>query len=190
MHAAPRHRGERVGGTWRLLEGDLVRQPGRRETKIARDAHRLLAPVEPSKMVCIGLNYKDHAAEQNKPLPTEPLMFIKPSTAVVGPGRADRVSPGIGRVDHEAEVGVVIGRRAYRVPARRARELRARADVRQRRHRPRAAAEGRPVHAREGLRHVRADRPVHRGRASTAPRRRRRRAGSTARGGRTRRRAS
>jgi 2-keto-4-pentenoate hydratase/2-oxohepta-3-ene-1,7-dioic acid hydratase in catechol pathway len=71
----------------------------------------------PSKVVAIGLNYKDHAAEQNKPLPKEPLMFIKPSTAVVGPGEAIRVAPAMGRVDHEAEAGVVIGRRAYRVPA-------------------------------------------------------------------------
>ena len=58
-------------------------RPGERDR---RDGPRLLAPVVPSKIVCIGLNYKDHAAEQNKPLPAEPLMFIKPSTAVVGPG--------------------------------------------------------------------------------------------------------
>ena len=78
---------------------------------IAAAGHRLLAPVEPSKIVAIGLNYKDHAAEQGKPLPKEPLMFLKPSTAVIGPGRADHASAGAGRVDHEAEVGVVIGRR-------------------------------------------------------------------------------
>jgi 2-keto-4-pentenoate hydratase/2-oxohepta-3-ene-1,7-dioic acid hydratase in catechol pathway len=79
------------------------------------DALRLLAPVAPSKIVCVGLNYKDHAAEQNKPLPSEPLLFIKPSTAVVGPGAAILLPPGVGRVDHEAELGVVIGRRAHRV---------------------------------------------------------------------------
>ena len=69
-------------------------------------------------MVCIGLNYKDHAAEQNKPLPTSPLMFIKPSTSVVGPGEQIVIPGGIGRVDHEAEVGVVIGRRATKVSER------------------------------------------------------------------------
>ena len=112
-HGAPRHVIEEVG-TWRLLEGDLFgsHRPG---AEIARNAHRLLAPVEPSKMVCIGLNYKDHAAEQNKPLPASPLMFIKPSTAVVGPGERIVVPEDIGRVDHEAEVGVVIGRRASHV---------------------------------------------------------------------------
>ena len=110
---APRHVVE-VSGAWRLVDGDLFGawKPG---PEIARDGHRVLAPVAPSKVVCIGLNYKDHAAEQHKPLPTSPLMFIKPSTAVVGPGEAIALPPGVGRVDHEAEVGVVIGKRAYRV---------------------------------------------------------------------------
>jgi 2-keto-4-pentenoate hydratase/2-oxohepta-3-ene-1,7-dioic acid hydratase in catechol pathway len=75
----------------------------------------LLPPVMPTKIVCVGLNYKDHAAEQNKPLPAEPLLFIKPSTAVIGPGAPVKLPPGVGRVDHEAELGVVIGRRAHRV---------------------------------------------------------------------------
>ena len=79
-------------------------------------AVRLLPPVLPSKIVCVGLNYKDHAAETGKPLPPEPLIFIKPSTAVIGPGDPIRLPPGVGRVDHEAELGIVIGRRAHRVP--------------------------------------------------------------------------
>ena len=74
---------------------------------IARRA-RVLAPVLPSKIVCVGLNYKDHAAEQNKPLPAEPLIFIKPSTSVIGPGAAIEAPAWAGRVDHEAELGVVI----------------------------------------------------------------------------------
>jgi 2-keto-4-pentenoate hydratase/2-oxohepta-3-ene-1,7-dioic acid hydratase in catechol pathway len=77
----------------------------------------VLAPVRPSKIVCVGLNYKDHAAEQGKALPAEPLLFIKPSTAVIGPGEPIRRPPGVGRVDHEAELGIVIGRRAHRVAA-------------------------------------------------------------------------
>jgi len=83
-------------------------------------ALRLLPPVRPSKIVCVGLNYKDHAAEQGKALPAEPLIFIKPPSAVIGPGAPIRLPPGVGRVDHEAEVGVVIGRRAHRVPRARA----------------------------------------------------------------------
>jgi 2-keto-4-pentenoate hydratase/2-oxohepta-3-ene-1,7-dioic acid hydratase in catechol pathway len=81
---------------------------------------KLVAPVMPSKIVCVGLNYSDHAAEQSKPLPAEPLLFIKPPSAVVGPGEAIQLPPGVGRVDHEAELGVVIGRRAHRVSAARA----------------------------------------------------------------------
>jgi 2-keto-4-pentenoate hydratase/2-oxohepta-3-ene-1,7-dioic acid hydratase in catechol pathway len=81
---------------------------------------KLLPPVMPSKIVCVGLNYRDHALETGKALPSEPLIFIKPGTAVIGPGDAIRLPPGVGRIDHEAEVGVVIGRRAHRVPRARA----------------------------------------------------------------------
>jgi 2-keto-4-pentenoate hydratase/2-oxohepta-3-ene-1,7-dioic acid hydratase in catechol pathway len=109
----PRHVIE-DGGAWRLLDGDPFARHSPGEA-IEHDGHRLLAPVLPSKLVCIGLNYRDHAAEQNKPLPSSPLMFIKPSTAVVGPGEAIVLPPDVGRIDHEAEVGVVIGRRARHV---------------------------------------------------------------------------
>ncbi len=87
---------------------------------LAAPGLRLRAPVSPSKIVCIGFNYKDHAAEIGTALPPEPLLFIKPSTAVIGPGDAIRLPPGVGRVDHEAELGLVIGKRAHRVPAARA----------------------------------------------------------------------
>ena len=104
---------------------------------------RILSPVAPSKVVAIGLNYKDHAAEMNKPLPAEPLMFMKPSTAVIGPGDAIRIPPDVGEIHYEAELGVVIGKRASRVSADKAHGARARSDVPHRRHRARAAAEGR-----------------------------------------------
>src|SRR3981081_3105705 len=77
----------------------------------------LHAPVTPSKIVCVGLNYKDHAAEQGKALPAEPLLFIKPASSVIGPGDPSPLPPGVGRVDHEAELGIVIGKRAHRVAA-------------------------------------------------------------------------
>jgi 2-keto-4-pentenoate hydratase/2-oxohepta-3-ene-1,7-dioic acid hydratase in catechol pathway len=101
---------------WRLLEGDLF---GGYEAgdAIPSTGHRLLAPIVPSKIVAVGLNYKDHAAEQNKPLPAEPMIFIKPSTSVIGPGDPITIPDGIGRVDHEAEVGVVIGTRASQIVA-------------------------------------------------------------------------
>ncbi|CAG1015907.1 partial Ureidoglycolate lyase, partial [Burkholderiaceae bacterium] len=80
------------------------------------DSVRLLAPVLPSKIVAVGLNYKAHAAEFGKPLPEEPMIFIKPSTAVIGPDD-EIVYPGhmSHRVDYEGELGVVIGRTAKEV---------------------------------------------------------------------------
>ena len=109
----PRYAVER-DGEWRLIDGDIFGD-FRVGEAIASTGHQLLAPVLPSKIVCVGLNYKDHAAEQNKPLPAEPLLFIKPSTSVIGPGEAIVLPEGVGRVDHEAEAAVVIGRRATRV---------------------------------------------------------------------------
>ena len=116
----PRHALRREGA-WHLLEGDPF---GRHAagTRLEGAAPRLLSPVLPSKIVAVGLNYKDHAAEMNKPLPAEPLIFLKPSTAVIGTGAPIVIPPGAGRVDYEAEVGVVIGRTARHVPADRAHE--------------------------------------------------------------------
>ncbi|HEY3383271.1 MAG TPA: fumarylacetoacetate hydrolase family protein [Vicinamibacterales bacterium] len=112
-----------------LLEGDLFGE-FRCGGEIARGEFprdlpkgaRLLAPVLPSKIVAIGLNYKDHAAEQKKPLPAEPMIFIKPSTAVIAAGEPIRLPAGVGRIDYESEVAVVIGKRASRVPRERALE--------------------------------------------------------------------
>ncbi len=72
----------------------------------------LLVPVLPSKIVAVGLNYKDHAAERDKPLPEEPLLFLKPSTAVIGPHDAVIYPRMSRRVDYEGELAFVVGRRA------------------------------------------------------------------------------
>lgn len=80
----------------------------------------VLAPVVPSKILCVGLNYKAHAKERGKDLPAEPLLFIKPSTAVLDPGGTIKLPPGVGRVEYEGELAVVIGRRAHRVALRNA----------------------------------------------------------------------
>jgi 2-keto-4-pentenoate hydratase/2-oxohepta-3-ene-1,7-dioic acid hydratase in catechol pathway len=101
-------------GRWRLIEGDIF--GAYEETdEIPGEGLTLLPPVQPSKIVCVGLNYRDHAKEQNKPLPDEPLIFLKPSTAVIGPGDTIRIPSWAGRVDHEAELGIVIGKPAYKV---------------------------------------------------------------------------
>jgi 2-keto-4-pentenoate hydratase/2-oxohepta-3-ene-1,7-dioic acid hydratase in catechol pathway len=71
---------------------------------------RLVPPCEPSKIVAVGLNYKKHAEEMGKPLPAEPLIFLKPSTALNGPQQAIVRPPESSDVQHEAELGLVIGR--------------------------------------------------------------------------------
>ncbi len=115
----PRHVVER-DGTSRLVEGTIFGDYSL-GPEIAVNPAELLPPVQPSKIVAVGLNYRDHAAEQNKPLPAEPMIFMKPSTSVVGPG-APILLPPVGRVDHEAELGVVIGKKALRVAPDLARE--------------------------------------------------------------------
>jgi 2-keto-4-pentenoate hydratase/2-oxohepta-3-ene-1,7-dioic acid hydratase in catechol pathway len=87
---------------------------------VASEGDNFIYTVVPSKIVCVGLNYKDHAAEQSKPLPPEPLIFIKPSTSVIGPGAAIEAPAWAGRVDHEAELAVVIGKTTKNVKAARA----------------------------------------------------------------------
>jgi len=64
------------------------------------------------KLVCVGLNYSDHAAESNMPVPTEPILFLKPSSAVCGPDDDVEIPRGSSKTDWEVELGVVIGRRA------------------------------------------------------------------------------
>jgi len=77
---------------------------------------RLLAPCTPSKIVCLGLNYRSHAKEAKLPIPSVPLIFLKPSTAVIGPDDEIILPRFSRRVDYEGELAVVIGRKAKDVP--------------------------------------------------------------------------
>lgn len=81
---------------------------------------KLLAPSVPSKLVCIGLNYRAHAAEASHELPKLPLIFLKPPSAVINPDD-EIVLPTDGRTDHEAELAIVIGRKARDVTENEAR---------------------------------------------------------------------
>jgi len=85
---------------------------------------RLLAPIFSSKVIGVGRNYAEHAAELGNEVPKEPLIFIKPSTSVIGPNDAIRIPPQSQQVEHEAELAVVIGatgaRRVDRAGAQRA----------------------------------------------------------------------
>jgi 2-keto-4-pentenoate hydratase/2-oxohepta-3-ene-1,7-dioic acid hydratase in catechol pathway len=74
-----------------------------------------MALPHPSKIVCVGRNYLAHAAEMGNEVPPEPLIFLKPPSALLAPGHSILLPPGVGRVDFEGEIGVLMGRRAYGV---------------------------------------------------------------------------
>jgi 2-keto-4-pentenoate hydratase/2-oxohepta-3-ene-1,7-dioic acid hydratase in catechol pathway len=78
------------------------------------DLH-LLPPVTPSKILCVGRNYRDHAAELGNEVPTEPLLFLKPPSSLLGPKGTIRMPAISQRVDYEGELGIVIGRRCYKI---------------------------------------------------------------------------
>ena len=82
---------------------------------------KLLAPCVPSKIVALGVNYRSHGEEMSHRIPTEPLIFIKPSTSVIGPEASINYPPSSQRVDYEGELGAVIGKRTRPVSIQEAR---------------------------------------------------------------------
>ena len=86
------------------------------EESISLQGARLMPPAMPTKIVCVGLNYRAHALEMGHELPSEPVLFLKPPTAMNATNGEIHVPPDVGRVDYEGELAVVIGRRAHRVP--------------------------------------------------------------------------
>jgi 2-keto-4-pentenoate hydratase/2-oxohepta-3-ene-1,7-dioic acid hydratase in catechol pathway len=99
----------------RALAGTFFENPLPSGDEIPLDDVRLLAPVLPSKVVCVGKNYAAHASEFGGEVPDEPLIFLKPSTSVSGPGDPIPLLPISHRVDYEGELAVVIGRIARNV---------------------------------------------------------------------------
>lgn len=99
----------------RVLAGTFFQDPLPTGEEIPVDEVHLLAPVLPSKLVCVGKNYAAHAAEFGSEVPEEPLLFLKPSTAVIGPEDPIRLLPISRRTDYEGELAVVIGRLARNV---------------------------------------------------------------------------
>jgi 2-keto-4-pentenoate hydratase/2-oxohepta-3-ene-1,7-dioic acid hydratase in catechol pathway len=103
--------------TIQVIAGTFFEDPLPTGDEIPIDDVMLLAPVLPSKLVCVGKNYAAHAAEFGMDVPEEPLLFLKPSTAVIGPGDAIRLLPINRRTDYEGELAVVMGRLARNVRA-------------------------------------------------------------------------
>ncbi|MGA9141841.1 MAG: fumarylacetoacetate hydrolase family protein [Methanocella sp.] len=115
-----RFRHNHVDFTGEVIEGKVHSHIGGREYEM--DKVTILPPCKPTKIVCVGLNYKDHAAEMKENIPDEPVIFIKPQSSVIGHG-GDIVYPKQShRVDYEAELGVVISKRAKNVKAEHAKD--------------------------------------------------------------------
>jgi 2-keto-4-pentenoate hydratase/2-oxohepta-3-ene-1,7-dioic acid hydratase in catechol pathway len=108
---------ERGSDEIQVLKGTFVEEPVPTGETLPLDDVRLLAPVLPSKLVCVGKNYAAHAAEFGMDVPEEPLLFLKPSTAVVGPEDPIKLLPISRRIDYEGELAVVVGRLARDVRA-------------------------------------------------------------------------
>jgi len=97
-----------------VIEGDAVivfENDRRRDQTFSLSDVRLLPPVAPSKIVCIGRNYSEHAAELGNEVPSEPLLFLKAPSAIINSGEAIRLPSQSQQVEHEGELAVVIGRR-------------------------------------------------------------------------------
>jgi 2-keto-4-pentenoate hydratase/2-oxohepta-3-ene-1,7-dioic acid hydratase in catechol pathway len=94
--------------------GDIEDLPSKRMDHLALAEARLLVPVRPSKIVCVGRNYREHAAELEHEVPSEPLVFFKPPSSLLPTGGEIRRPSLSRRVDYEGELAVVIGRKCYK----------------------------------------------------------------------------
>lgn len=99
------------------LEGSPFGEYRRLEADIPLDSVRLLAPVMPGKIICVGRNYAAHAKEGGASVPDLPLLFLKPPSSVIGPGDTILLPPQSQQVEHEAELVVLIGKRGRWIPA-------------------------------------------------------------------------
>lgn len=97
--------------------GDMEDLPSRRMDHLPLAEAALLAPVHPSKIVCVGRNYREHAAELGNEAPMEPLIFFKPPSSLLAPGKPIRRPKLSERVDFEGELGLVIARTCYKIGA-------------------------------------------------------------------------
>ena len=106
----PCHPAEIDGDTAHEIEGLLSERWTRTGQSWPLKEVRLLPPVSPSKIVCVGRNYADHIKELDNPTPPEPLIFLKPPSSIIGPEEPILLPSISKRVDHEGELAVVIGR--------------------------------------------------------------------------------
>ncbi len=105
-----------------VIQGDIFGDYRRLEADTPLPSVHLLAPAQPSKIVCIGRNYAEHAKEHEVEVPKVPLLFMKPPSSIINPGDTILLPPQSQQVEHEAELVVVIGKRARKVTAEEAQE--------------------------------------------------------------------
>jgi 2-keto-4-pentenoate hydratase/2-oxohepta-3-ene-1,7-dioic acid hydratase in catechol pathway len=103
--------GRHVAGRLEILTAAPWADPKPSGESVASNGVEWLVPAEPSKIICVGLNYKDHAAEMGHGLPEEPVIFFKPVSSLLDPGKSIRVPRSSQRVDYEAELAFVIGKK-------------------------------------------------------------------------------
>lgn len=96
-----------------VVSGNLEDVPTKRMDAVPLSAASLLAPVSPSKIICVGRNYRDHAAELGHAVPSEPIIFLKPPSSLLNSGQAIKRPQASQRVDYEGELGVVIGKSCH-----------------------------------------------------------------------------
>lgn len=103
------------------LDGDIYNEFQRQEATLPIEEIRLLAPVQPSKIICIGRNYAEHAKEHDAEVPKVPLLFMKPPSSIINPGDSIVLPPQSQQVEHEGELVVVMGKRCRNIVAEEAR---------------------------------------------------------------------
>ncbi len=103
------------GQTLSAISGSLFDPVNKTGTAVSLCDAKILAPVIPGKIICIGLNYKDHIKETHSAVPDSPVVFLKPSTATISTGDAIEYPEQSNRVDYEGELAIVIGKRACKV---------------------------------------------------------------------------
>ncbi len=99
------------------IDGDIFTEFRRLEADIPLELVDLLAPIQPSKIICVGRNYVEHAKEHGAEVPKVPLIFMKPPSSIIAPGEGIVLPPQSRQVEHEAELVAVIGKRGKSIPA-------------------------------------------------------------------------
>jgi len=122
------HKNEPPQAGWLLdekvgpIDGNPFGEYRRLKAEIPLENVRLLAPSQPSKIICVGRNYAEHAREHDAEVPKVPLIFLKPPSSIINPGETILLPPQSKQVEHEAELVVVIGKRGRHITAEKARE--------------------------------------------------------------------